>query len=271
MDYYSVTSSEDEFRAAICLCGMRNCRGSFLHYSERDDLRQVLDTAGSTVYLFGALTTSCAGLPLDETAPAKFKEYGILKFSLGNNPPLWLRTYIFQILKFLEYERRVLPSALLRSNFKSAQPMADYSFLVADEEARIVMESRLQAVVVSLSIINQLLDRQPPHLKEQCPLVRVPTNEAIATVWEIMGTIPNLLLVHFSTNKAEITNLSKGKTTRKQPKIKYDCSPVVISTVESIQKLLRKVPKTSVELTTNVLNISNALNPLLRIVTNKTR
>jgi hypothetical protein len=270
MDYYSVTSSEDEFRAAICLCGMRNCRGSFLHYSERDDLRQVLDTAGSTVYLFGALTTSCAGLPLDETAPDKFKEYGILKFALGKNPPLWLRTYIFQILKFLEYERRVLPSALLRSNFKSPQPMADYSFLVADEEARIVMESRLQAVVVSLSIVNQLLDRQPPHLKEQCPLVRVPTSEAIETVWEIVGTIPNLLLVHFSSNKAEIIN-SQIKTSKKQPKIKFDCPAIVKSVAESIQKLLKKVPKTSIELTAYVLSISKSLSPILRLANSKTR
>ena len=32
-DYASVTESEREFRAATCLCGTANCRGSFLYFS----------------------------------------------------------------------------------------------------------------------------------------------------------------------------------------------------------------------------------------------
>ena len=41
MDYYSVTSSEVEWRAAVCLCGTAKCRGHFLHYATQDDLQQV--------------------------------------------------------------------------------------------------------------------------------------------------------------------------------------------------------------------------------------
>jgi hypothetical protein len=59
MDYNSVTSSDVEWRwvtdrgrssrclcsmqcrSAVCLCGMRSCRGSFLHYATQEDLQQV--------------------------------------------------------------------------------------------------------------------------------------------------------------------------------------------------------------------------------------
>ena len=43
MDYYSITTSDIEWRAAICLCGQSTCRGSFLHYATQDDLQQVLN------------------------------------------------------------------------------------------------------------------------------------------------------------------------------------------------------------------------------------
>lgn len=32
-DYSSVTESETEYRSAVCLCGTRGCRGSFLHWA----------------------------------------------------------------------------------------------------------------------------------------------------------------------------------------------------------------------------------------------
>ena len=43
MDYGAITTSDVEWRAAICLCGMSSCRGSFLHYATQDDLQQVLN------------------------------------------------------------------------------------------------------------------------------------------------------------------------------------------------------------------------------------
>jgi hypothetical protein len=41
MDYNSITTSDVEWRAAVCLCGMSSCRGSFLSFSTQDDLQQV--------------------------------------------------------------------------------------------------------------------------------------------------------------------------------------------------------------------------------------
>ena len=41
MDYNSITSSDIEWRAAVCLCGHATCRGSFLTFATQDDLQQV--------------------------------------------------------------------------------------------------------------------------------------------------------------------------------------------------------------------------------------
>ena len=40
-DYASVTESEKEFRTAVCLCGTRNCRGSFLTFAGSRAFQQV--------------------------------------------------------------------------------------------------------------------------------------------------------------------------------------------------------------------------------------
>ena len=40
-DYASVTESEKEFRTAICLCGTRSCRGSFLTFAGSRAFQQV--------------------------------------------------------------------------------------------------------------------------------------------------------------------------------------------------------------------------------------
>ena len=40
-DYACVTESEKEFKTAICLCGTRNCRGSFLMFAGSRAFMQV--------------------------------------------------------------------------------------------------------------------------------------------------------------------------------------------------------------------------------------
>jgi hypothetical protein len=49
-DYACVTESEKEFRTAICLCGTRNCRGSFLTFAGSRAFMQV-STALQGLYI----------------------------------------------------------------------------------------------------------------------------------------------------------------------------------------------------------------------------
>jgi hypothetical protein len=40
--------------------------------------------------------------------------HGMHNAALGSNPPLWMRKYAVDNLKFVEYERKGLPCALMR-------------------------------------------------------------------------------------------------------------------------------------------------------------
>lgn len=40
-DYSSVTESEKEYRAAVCLCGTSSCRGSFLFFTGSNAFMEV--------------------------------------------------------------------------------------------------------------------------------------------------------------------------------------------------------------------------------------
>jgi hypothetical protein len=49
-DYASVTESEKEFRTAICLCGTRACRGSFLTFAGSRAFQQVLASLPTSLH-----------------------------------------------------------------------------------------------------------------------------------------------------------------------------------------------------------------------------
>ena len=207
-----------EWRAAICLCGMRQCRGSFLHFSTQTELQQVLNRYCSPLYRFASLAKSCTEVGISNEADALFKKYGMLKYAVGENAPEWLRKYAYEILRFVEYERCSLPSALLRGNMKSANPLPNYSFANADAEGRCVMESRLQAMVITFSVVRHLLSKQREHDIEKGdsiatvpPVKRLEMDAAVSAVWTNMKTIPDLLMKHLVGKHKKKTKSSVGK------------------------------------------------------------
>ena len=77
MDYFSVTTSEMEWRASICLCGMRNCRSTFLHYATMDDLQQVLTMNCGALWRYSTLLRSCSYVPVSEDDKAFLCGHGM--------------------------------------------------------------------------------------------------------------------------------------------------------------------------------------------------
>lgn len=275
MDYYSVTSSEHEWRAAICLCGMRNCRGSFLHYSTQNDLQQVLNRYCSPLYRFASLATACSGIPLDEDADEVFKRHGILRCALGANAPNWIRRYAYENLKFIEYERRSLPSALLRSSVVSESPIPNYSFEHADAEARCVMESRLQAVVMSFSVVRHLLTNQPEHLRDAMPVQRLQTQEAINKIWDLMRDIPRLLGKHLCPIVPKIKQAKSpvlnGKPLIVENSLENESTKEVTDGIAklilSLNEILESVPVSFGAMSKKLLEIRSALLPCIKYST----
>ena len=76
MDYYSITTSEVEWRASICLCGASSCRGTFLHFAAQEDLQQVLNQKCSPLWRYAALLRACSGRPLSPEDCDVLKRHG---------------------------------------------------------------------------------------------------------------------------------------------------------------------------------------------------
>ena len=211
MDYYSVTTSENEWRAAICLCGMVSCRGTFLHYAAQDDLQQVLNSNCGILWQYCALLRACSVHPVSEVDKETLRRHGMTLAALGNNPPPWLQKFVAENLRFVEFERKALPCALLRpKNGKQSQ----YSFYAADMDARSVMEQRLQSLVCCCSMISRVLDNQRQTFVSDAatasspnfPLESLGVIAAVNNVWGIMCSIPDLIRNHVL---AQLTDTAK--------------------------------------------------------------
>lgn len=173
-DYNAVTESVNEYRFAICLCGHRKCRGSFLHLTSapcyqqvlsrncpmasrfanlvRGCMKQVMSREDSELLLKHGFNTAAFGAvsfnhhskairssKVDVVAKSDKDartQLGELLLELSSSPPrlysressdvqapvipdssedsienvpIWLRTYVADTLRYIEYERRALP------------------------------------------------------------------------------------------------------------------------------------------------------------------
>lgn len=116
--------------------------------------------------------------------------------ALGPNPPTWVKKYAVDNLRFVEFERKALPQALMRSKDGSKSL---YTFSAADMDARSVMEQRLQSMVCCFSMIDQVIAhsvRKGDKKGSSAPLVPYFPAEAVSRVWEKLLRIPQLLQEH---------------------------------------------------------------------------
>ncbi len=114
MDYYSITTSEVEWKAAICLCGTTSCRGSFLHYATQDDLQGVLNEKCGPLCRYQSLLRACSPHAFTPRDQVVLDKHGMRASALVVNNKSWMKKYVADILRFIEHERRALPCALLR-------------------------------------------------------------------------------------------------------------------------------------------------------------
>lgn len=129
-DYNAVTESLNEYSSAVCLCGYRKCRGSFLHFATADCYQQVLNRNSPVAVRLANLIKGCMKKVMSEDDEKALASHGFGSAAFGavssnhhkegNEPldsmdyvPLWLRTFVADTLRYIEYERRALPIALL--------------------------------------------------------------------------------------------------------------------------------------------------------------
>ena len=131
-DYNAVTESLNEYQSAVCLCGHGRCRGSFLHFATADCYQQVLNRNSPIAVRFSNIIKGCFKQIMSEADEIILTEHGFGTAAFGavsfkrelsgpgsnqfdsiENVPIWLRTYVADTLRYIEYERRALPVMLL--------------------------------------------------------------------------------------------------------------------------------------------------------------
>ncbi|KAM3567116.1 hypothetical protein VYU27_010733, partial [Nannochloropsis oceanica] len=116
MDYCSFTHSEEEYLAAVCLCGSHTCRNSFLHFAGYDMFHKVLEQNYGSSKRFASLMHAGIGMKVSASDQETLIKHGIQKAAFqGDEMPAWLQKYTAEVLRFAEFERRVLPYKLMET------------------------------------------------------------------------------------------------------------------------------------------------------------
>jgi len=175
-NYNASTDSLQEYRSAICLCGKSNCRGSFLHFATADCYQQVLNRNSPIATRFANLVKGCTKQVMSDEDDRILKNHGFLTAVFGavavnrrescalkhgsalldslDFVPIWLKTYVADVLRYVEYERRALPIALICEQSKegkeshgeilagdhNAQPDSGFPFFIKSQ-ADIILEA----------------------------------------------------------------------------------------------------------------------------------
>lgn len=143
-DYNAVTESLHEFREAVCLCGQKRCRGSFLHFATADCYQQVLNRNLPFAVRLSQLVKGCTKKVMSEEDELILKRHGFQTAAFGavsvkrkqmndlefdddttldsmDFVPIWLRSHVADILRYIEYERRALPIALISNQISQSK------------------------------------------------------------------------------------------------------------------------------------------------------
>ncbi|KAK9817177.1 hypothetical protein WJX72_010690 [[Myrmecia] bisecta] len=175
-DYASVTESEKEFRDAICLCGTRLCRGSFLYFAGSRAFSQIMAAAHTMLHRQAALLKAGTE-PLTSADRRRLEKHGLRECALGRHGtrervPEWLEKWAALILEYVEEEEARLPNELLAVK----PPLAFYTPASAAAEAKGVRDNRIQNVVITLDKVKMCLQKPDQPLG---PPLRMLSDDAV--------------------------------------------------------------------------------------------
>jgi len=147
-DYNAVTENGSECMAAVCLCGSSKCRHSYLHFSRADCFQQVMTRNFPLAARFASLTKSSMKKVISPDDKQILQRHGfgtaafgevssILRESSTDSMsfvPTWLQTFVAVCLRYIEYERRALPSALVMADLEKQKSRSDALISLTDDE-----------------------------------------------------------------------------------------------------------------------------------------
>ncbi|ETO07897.1 hypothetical protein RFI_29493 [Reticulomyxa filosa] len=150
-DYNSVTEDEQEWKQAVCLCGMKSCRGYYLAYSGSDSYTDVLYKQYHALHRTAVSYRACCsnGDGSEFNDDSKQAQDLFVKRSLGNSVlrgiPVWMKLFLLHILQYIELEDKLLPLELMKLDLTNK-----YSLKDAEEETFGIKRTRIQNLVLTL-------------------------------------------------------------------------------------------------------------------------
>lgn len=149
-DYHAVTESLNEYQSAVCLCGYGKCRGSFLHFATAECYQQVLNRNAPIATRFSNLVKRSMKQVMSEDDERVLRNHGFHTAAFGaisvnrregggsasnrgstglldsiDIVPVWLKTYVADTLRYIEYERRALPISLICDHLSNEEEKKD--------------------------------------------------------------------------------------------------------------------------------------------------
>eukprot|EP01083_Nonionella_stella_P276925 941403_1 len=152
-DYNSVTESEEEYRAAVCLCGQASCRGSFLYFAGSTTFQQVMRAHHNFLHRVAMVVRACSESVTDDDRK-RVLAAGI-KSSVLEGLPSWCVKWVALAIEFIELEKSMLPEALVSQKDDDEVYTPESAAL----EAHGVAEVRLQNVAITIDRVKHFLIR----------------------------------------------------------------------------------------------------------------
>lgn len=155
-----MTDSEEEQKAAFCLCGMRSCRWSFLSLVGENAYMQVMFRKHRFEHRQALLLQCCRdNVELSQEELSWLDQVGLVDKmgALADLPP-WARRFVARVANFLLEERKELPAHLVQLQPEGGDDVGrPYTELEAEVESDGVHDSRLASLAASLSKIRMAL------------------------------------------------------------------------------------------------------------------
>lgn len=184
LDYRAETESEKEPRHAICLCGSRDCRGSFLYHTNTANTPQQQIMAQAHTFLDrNALLLRASGEDAGEADYEMLAQAGIRNSVLCSRPdgraklPKWVVRWASLAMAWILSEHAALPNLL------SSRGGYGFSPEEAQAEADELKASRQQSLVISLDKAKMFLRRQPREMRMLGPLRMMSEQEVLEYLW----------------------------------------------------------------------------------------
>lgn len=198
-DYNSVTESKEEYEASVCLCGSQICRGSYLNLTGEGAFQKVLKECHGILNRHQLMLEACELNSVSKEDYIDLGRAGLGSCLLGGLPD-WLIAYSARLVRFINYERTMLPEEILRHNLEEKRKyFADICLEVEKNDAEVqaegVYNQRLQNLALTLDKVRYVMrcvfgdpKKAPPPLEKLSPI------EAVSLLWKGEGSLVEELL-----------------------------------------------------------------------------